>query len=120
MKKVLIVEDDPFIRDISTIKLTEHGYDVVVAPNGETALSRLKTSAFDAVLLDLDLPDISGLEVLKTMRASMAHKETHVLIFSNRDDEVLKEEIAAQTVSGYYVKASTDFKDIFEKIDSFK
>jgi DNA-binding response OmpR family regulator len=118
MKKVLIVEDDPFIRDITTIKLTEHGYDVVVAPNGTIALERLHNAAFDIVLLDIDLPDISGREILKNMRESLAHKETHVIVFSNRDDEVLKSEITTLGISGYYVKASTEFPEIFEKIDS--
>jgi DNA-binding response OmpR family regulator len=118
MKKVLIVEDDPFIRDITTIKLTEHGYDVVVAPNGETALSRLSHDAFDVVLLDLDLPDVSGREILVTMRESLAHKTTHVLIFSNRDDEELKKDIESLGVSGYYVKASTEFSELCTKIDS--
>ncbi len=118
MKKILIVEDDPFIRDISTLKLTEHGYDVVVASDGTTALSRLKASEFDVVLLDLDLPDISGKEILKSMRESLTHKDTHVLIFSNRDDENLKSEIMALGVSGYYVKATTEFTELFAKIDS--
>jgi DNA-binding response OmpR family regulator len=118
MKKVLVVEDDPFIRDITTIKLTEHGYEVVVAENGEIALKRLDESAFDAVLLDLDLPDISGREILKSMRASLAHKDTHVVVFSNRDDEVLKEEITALGIKGYYVKASTEFSELFKHLDT--
>lgn len=118
MKKILVVEDDPFIRDITTIKLTDHGYDVVVAPNGVIALERLNTSAFDAVLLDIDLPDISGREILKNMRGSLAHKETHVIVFSNRDDEVLKSEITTLGISGYYIKASTEFSELFILIDS--
>lgn len=118
MKKVMIVEDDPFIRDITTIKLTDHGYDVVVAPDGTTAMERLNSGEFDVVLLDIDLPDISGREILKKMRESLAHKDTHVIIFSNRDDEVLKSEITALGISGYYVKASTEFTQLFEKIDS--
>lgn len=118
MKKVLIVEDDPFIRDITTIKLAGHGYDVVVAPNGTIALERLNTESFDVVLLDVDLPDISGREILKNMRESLAHKETHVIVFSNRDDEILKSEITSLGISGYYVKASTEFPELFAKIDS--
>lgn len=118
MKKILIVEDDLFIRDITTIKLTDHGYDVVVAPNGKTALDRLNNTSFDVVLLDVDLPDISGREILKNMRDSLAHKETPVIIFSNRDDEILKSEITTLGISGYYVKASTEFTELFERIDS--
>ena len=57
MKKILVIEDDPFIRDISTIKLTEHGYTVVAAPDGTTALQRLSETIFDVALLDLDSPD---------------------------------------------------------------
>lgn len=117
MKKVLVVEDDVFIRDISSIKLTEHGYDVVAVENGELALESLQSHEFAVVLLDLDLPDISGFEILKTIRSTERIKDLAVIVFSNRDDDALREEISKLGVSGYFVKASTDFSELFAIID---
>lgn len=118
MKKVLVVEDDAFIRDISTIKLTQHGYEVVAVADGVTAKETLNSVAFDVVLLDQELPDMSGLAILKEMRSSERHKKTPVIIFSNRDDEGLQNELKKLGISGYFVKASTEFTEVFACIDS--
>ena len=118
MKKILVVEDDAFIRDISTIKLNTHGYDVVPTKDGYSAQQALQNSDFDAVLLDIDLPDISGIQILKEMRESERHKKTPVIVFSNRDDEAQKSEVLTFNVAGYFVKASTEYDEVFECIDS--
>lgn len=118
MKKILVIEDDPFIRDISTIKLTEHGYTVVAASDGATALQRLSETIFDVALLDLDLPDISGLDILKHIRSESGEKSIPVVVFSNKDDELLKNELVALGISGYFVKASTEFSELCSLIDS--
>lgn len=118
MKRVLIVEDDPFIMDISSIKLSEHGYDVLAIKDGESALQALKRSQFDAVILDIDLPDISGYEILRSIRKNGGTKDLPVIVFSNRDDDPMKMEISKLGVSGYFLKASTEFTELFEIIDS--
>jgi DNA-binding response OmpR family regulator len=59
MISVLIVEDDAFIRDITTIKFSEHDYEVVACASAEMALEALEARPFDVLLLDLDLPDMS-------------------------------------------------------------
>lgn len=118
MKKVLVVEDDAFIRDISSIKLTEHGYDVLAVENGVFALEALKSSLFDVVVLDLELPDISGYEILKTIRTDTTKKNLPVIVFSNRDDEPMKSDVTELGVSGYFVKAATEFTELFKIIDA--
>jgi chemosensory pili system protein ChpA (sensor histidine kinase/response regulator) len=117
MKNVLVVEDDIFIRDISVIRLTDHGYEVAIAKDGMSALDQLSENEFTVVLLDLTLPDISGKDVLEKMRASIEHKNTPVIVFSNRDDDNLKKEMQQLGVSGYFVKATTDFQELFAIID---
>jgi two-component system KDP operon response regulator KdpE len=66
--RVLVVDDDPQILRAVRTSLRARGYDVMTAPNGETALEILTGQAADIVLLDLGLPGIGGLEVLKRAR----------------------------------------------------
>lgn len=118
MKTILIVEDNLFISDITAIKLTEHGYIVTNAPDGLTAREKLISEEIDVVLLDLKLPDTTGLEILKEMRDSTKHKFTPVIIFSNEQNDIEEKEVKELGVSGYFTKASTDYVELFECIDS--
>ncbi|HEY3061394.1 MAG TPA: response regulator [Chloroflexota bacterium] len=69
-KTVLIIEDDPWTRTITTALLAGEGFAVVEAKNGEEGLNLAREHAPDAVLLDLALPTKSGLEVLRELKAS--------------------------------------------------
>ena len=66
--KVLAVDDEPQILRALRASLAARGHDVSTAPNGETALDVLATSDIDLVVLDLGLPGIDGLEVIKRLR----------------------------------------------------
>ena len=66
--RLLVVEDEQKVADALHDGLMGEGYDVVVARTGEDALSSVSTETFDAILLDLTLPEHDGLEVLKTLR----------------------------------------------------
>lgn len=118
MKKVLVVEDDPFIMDITSVRLTDHGYKVQVANTGEIALSIIGSEAPDVILLDLDLPGISGIEVMTELKKNDATKNIPIIIFSNNDSDAVKAETAKHGASDFFVKASTDFKELFSKIDA--
>ncbi len=81
--KVLVVEDDPAVRGSLERSLRFEGYDVVTAADGESALAVLAEQAPDAVLLDLGLPRLGGVEVCRRMRA--AGDTTPVLMLTARD-----------------------------------
>jgi len=69
MKKILIVEDDPFLIDIYTTKLKDSGFSVEVAKEGESALRKLNEEKFDLLLLDIVLPQIDGWEILEKVKS---------------------------------------------------
>lgn len=117
MKKVLLIEDDPFIRDITSIKLTEHSYSVVIAHNGESVIDQMKNDTPDVVILDLDLPDISGLEVMKLIKADVKLKEIPIIIFSNNDNPSVKEKAEELGIAGFFIKAATSFDDLLAYIN---
>jgi len=81
--RVLVVEDEQKVGDALQEGLTGEGYDVVVERTGEGAFYRVKTEAFDVILLDLMLPGRDGLEVLTTLRNGGL--ETPVLVLTARD-----------------------------------
>src|SRR3712207_5129659 len=68
--RILIVDDDRSLRDALRRALVLGGYDTISAEDGEQALSQIGTAAPDAVVLDVGLPDIDGLEISRRLRAS--------------------------------------------------
>ena len=85
--KILVVDDEPPIRKLLRMGLASQGYDVLDAPNGKVALELLAKRP-DLVVLDLGLPDIDGLELLRTIRLRQANLP--VVVLSSRGDEAGK------------------------------
>ena len=83
---VLLVEDEPAIADIQRLYLTRDGYDVEVVATGEAALEVVRERRPVAVVLDIGLPGIDGVEVLRRIRGEGLH--TPVLLVTARDEEV--------------------------------
>jgi two-component system KDP operon response regulator KdpE len=85
--KILVVDDEPPIRKLLRTGLGTQGYEVLEAPNGKAALELLAKKP-DLVILDLGLPDIEGLELLKRIRA--AQSGLPIVVLSSRGDEAGK------------------------------
>ena len=85
--KVLVVDDEPPIRKLLRMGLSTQGYDILEAPNGKTSLELLAQNP-DLVILDLGLPDMQGLELLRMMRAR--NEAVPIVVLSSRGDEVGK------------------------------
>src|SRR5438477_3474298 len=83
MKKVLIVEDDSIIAHIYQTRLEKEGYEVEVAADGQSGFYRIHEFEPDAVLLDLMLPKMNGVEILKKIRAEARYARTPVIVFTN-------------------------------------
>jgi two-component system KDP operon response regulator KdpE len=82
--KILVVDDEPPIRKLLRMGLTAQGYEVLDAPNGKTALELLAQTP-DLVILDLGLPDIDGLELLRRLREQ--REDLPIVVLSSRGDE---------------------------------
>lgn len=82
-KKILIVEDDKFLRELISQKITQEGYDVSEAVDGEKGVTSAKEVKPDLVLLDLILPGIDGFEVLSRIKADPETSKIPVIILSN-------------------------------------
>lgn len=84
-KHILVVDDDPHIREIISFALEKACMQCQEATNGEQALLHLKRGGFDLIVLDISMPEMDGLEVCKTIRHT---SEIPILFLSSRDDEV--------------------------------
>lgn len=83
MKKILLVEDDPFLMDIYATKLKEAGFSVEIAEEGDGALSKIKELRPDLVLLDIVLPHLDGWEIIRQIKSNPETKDLKVIILSN-------------------------------------
>ena len=81
-KTVLVIEDDPWTRTITTALLAGEGFAVVEAKNGEEGLKQARAQAPDAILLDLALPTKSGLEVLRELKGEASTQDIPVIVVS--------------------------------------
>src|SRR5580692_5024757 len=85
--KVLVVDDEPPIRKLLRMGLGTQGYRVIEAADGKAALDLAREKP-DLIILDLGLPDMQGLELLRTIRAR--DDSVPIVVLSSRDDEVAK------------------------------
>jgi DNA-binding response OmpR family regulator len=95
MKKILIVDDDPMVRQLLHMTLAET-YHCVEAPDGETALDMLEMERPDAIVLDWVLPGMSGLNVVRRLKRFTEYRDIPVIIMSARGEDQTR--TAAQEV----------------------
>ena len=89
-KMILLIEDDPNITDFMEVVFEREQYRLTVAANGMETLTALQAETFDVILLDLGLPDIDGMDLLKILRKRM---DLPIVVISARKDE--NEKVAA-------------------------
>ena len=116
MKKVLFVEDDALVARIYSQKLAQEGFEVVVAEDGLQAMKQLPEFKPDLVVLDLLMPKLTGVDVLKFMRQHPDLKETRVIVFSNSFLSNLIEEVGQIGVEEALVKSAVTPKRLVDVI----
>jgi DNA-binding response OmpR family regulator len=115
-KKVMIFEDDDFLRSLVVTKLQKESLIVATNVDGANALAGVKNEKPDIILLDLMLPAASGFDILKELRNDAETKDIKVIIFSNLGDE---EDITKGNELGatdYLVKSNFTLDELVEKL----
>lgn len=115
-KKILIIEDDKFLRDLIARKLTGEGFDISMAVDGEEGIKKIRDKRPDLVLLDLILPGIDGFEVLSRMRGDPSVASIPVIILSNLGQREEVEKGLKLGAIDYLIKAHFTPGEIIEKI----
>lgn len=88
-KKVLLIEDEDFIREIYKEELESSGFLVDDFPTGQQGLDAFLENMYDIVVLDIILPDINGLQILKTIKQHESKKNIPVLLLTNLDQDLV-------------------------------
>ena len=115
-KKILLIEDDKFLRELMNKKLLIMGYDVVTAGDGESGLVMIKESKPDVVLLDLILPGINGFEVLEQAKKDPETASVPVIILSNLGQSEDIEKGLKLGAKDFLVKAHFTPQEIINKL----
>lgn len=115
-EKILVVEDDKFLRELMAQKLRNENYEVIEAVDGEEGVKKAKTDNPELILLDLILPGIDGFDVLSKIKAEESSASVPVIILSNLGQ---KEDIERGLQLGaidYLIKAHFTPGEIIEKV----
>ena len=118
-KKILIVEDDQFLREFYQELLMGEGYLVDAAQDGEIGLSKMKNNQYDLILLDIMLPQKDGVQILRDLKTSPPnHKITIVILTNLGQDSVIKEcfDLGAQ---GYLIKSALNPDEVLTEVKSY-
>jgi CheY-like chemotaxis protein len=114
--RILLVEDDRFLRRAAEASLRQRGFVVTVAADGAEALVKVRADIPDLILLDLLMPKLTGIEVLRALRAEEATKTIRVLILSNSSREQDLEAIKELGVTDYLVKANLSLQELGDRV----
>lgn len=116
MKTILIIEDEPTLQKTMSLALTQEGYDVKNALDGEIGLKLARELKPDLILLDLILPKVDGFEALEDLKNNDITKEIPIIVLTNLESTQEIERALVMGATTYLVKANYDLKDIIEKI----
>jgi CheY-like chemotaxis protein len=104
--RILLVEDDRFLRKAAEVRLKRAGLAVLTAADGVEALAIARTTMVDLILLDLIMPKLQGFDVLRALKEDAATRDIPVLIMSNLGQDADRERAALDGAAGYLVKAN--------------
>jgi CheY-like chemotaxis protein len=116
MTKILIVEDEPILNKALTEFLTEEGFSVLNAFDGEEAIELTKTKKPDLILLDIILPKKDGYEVLDELRADEKTTKIPIILLTNLESAENIQKAFDRGATTYLVKSNYKLEDIIKKI----
>ena len=109
-KKILVVDDESDFSEVIRLRLEADNYEVITATNGKEALAKIKSEKLDAVLLDILMPELDGLETLRRIRRKNKNLPVFIITaFSNEERLKLARKL---TASGFIMKTSSLKKEV--------
>lgn len=120
LAKILVVEDEQVLRDLYVGLLTKEGYMVEAAIDGEEAYMKMHAGGYDLVLLDIMLPKISGVDVLKRLKNEIPPDKPNkkIILLTNLGYDTIVAEAVALGVRSYILKSDYTPDRLLEEIES--
>ncbi|MCR4329510.1 MAG: response regulator [Candidatus Roizmanbacteria bacterium] len=116
---VLIVEDDVSLTSVYKSMFRDKMFNLRFAINGIDGLEKIEEETPDVVLLDILMPKMNGIAMLKKIRKDKILKDLPVIITTNLDSRNTEEEVRKLGISSFFVKASTSSHDIVDAVKKF-
>ncbi|MCD6402658.1 response regulator [bacterium] len=116
MKKILFIEDESALQKTFGEILSQEGFKMISALDGETGLNLAKKEKPDLILLDLILPKLHGFEVLKRLKGDSETKEIPIIVLTNLEEIADVEKAIELGATTYLVKANYSLEEVVQKI----
>ena len=119
-QRILVVEDDEFLRELYDELLKGEGYDITLAVDGEEGLNHISEVGFDLIILDIMLPKMDGLEILRHIKEKAPKQKNGptVLLTNLGQDSIIKEGFALGA-SGYLIKSAMNPDQVLSEVKVF-
>lgn len=116
MTKIAIIEDDPTISQMYRMKFEAEGFEVQLADNGLRGVSLIESFCPDIILLDMQMPKMTGDEALEKIRSKDWGKTVPVIVLTNLGAEEAPKNLHSLGIVGYIVKADLTPKQVVERV----
>lgn len=114
--KILLVDDDVFLRDMYATKFSEKGDDVIGVQDGEEALRAVASDSFDVIIMDMVMPGMTGIDLLNALKELAGGAETKHIVLSNQGEDSDMEKAYQSGAVGYIIKADSIPSEVVEKV----
>lgn len=119
-KKILIIEDDQFLREFYEELLSTQGFAVDSAADGEIGLNKVSAGGYDLVLLDIMLPKKDGLQILRDLKATPSkQKNGPIVVLTNLGQDAVIKSCFEMGASGYMIKSALDPDQVLTEINNY-
>jgi DNA-binding response OmpR family regulator len=119
-KKILIVEDDQFLREFYEELLQGEGFQVEVAPEGETGFNKLHAGGYDLILLDIMLPKKDGIEILKENKMTAPSSPNGpIVVLTNLGQDAIIKSCFDLGASGYMIKSALNPDQVLTEVKNY-
>ncbi len=113
--KILLVDDDKFLLDMYSLKFKKSGLEIDTSSSSQNALDKLRNDkSFDIIVLDIIMPGIDGLELLKFIRTENLAPQAAIIMLTNQADDLDKAK--SMGVDGYIIKAMTIPSEVVDQV----
>ncbi len=116
MARILVVEDDLFIRELYVETLTSEKYEVEYAVDGQDAFKKIKQGGYDLILLDIIMPKMDGLTVMRKIAKDPPQKPNKLVIFLTNLDDSDEIRQALELGNGYLIKSQLTPADLLNEV----
>jgi CheY-like chemotaxis protein len=117
--RILLIEDDKFLRRACEVSLKKRGFSVVTAVDGEEGLRQARAESPDIILMDMLMPKLSGIETLEALKKDEQLRGIPVVILSNSSIEADMQRAKALGAIGYLVKADLSLQELCDRVSAF-